>query len=370
MTVPMRNPNKMKEIREFRKRFWEMVEEAESIVITGHLSSDDDSVASMLAVYWLVVDKFPKKMIRMICTGKPVDDWEYFEGFGKIEFVEELVDEFVGLDPFTPEVRRRRNTNSGETSSPLVVFLDGSRFDRFSKKPEKLKEIVGKTVCIDHHKNKVDDFDLLYVSPALSATAEGVYRLLTTDKKKIPKRLAEIFLLGILEDTGNFAYLNKETVQVLEVVQKLIYQADINIKELQSKYRRYSKRILKFVGEMISNTKYFKKTKERPAFQVGMVSREFVDRYKFSDEEISKASHLYMANYLCSVKGYGWGLSITPRNNSTCSLSFRSLPNVVNVRELAKNFDGGGHDLASAGEINVSEPKEAVALILKALRLY
>jgi bifunctional oligoribonuclease and PAP phosphatase NrnA len=335
----------MKKSKEFEEKFWEMVEEAKNIMIAGHLNPDDDSIASILSVYWLVNERYPEKEIRMVCEGEKTDEWEYFENFDKVEFVEKI-----------------------EKSVDLLIVVDGSNFDRFSDKPEEFKKLASKTICIDHHKNKIGDFDLFRVSPIFSSTAEGVYRLLVNESYKMPKRLAEIFLLGILGDTGNFAYINRETSGVLEVTQNLISKAGLSVQELQSKYQQYSKRILELVGEMISNTKYFDGVGGLPPFQVGFLSREFFNKEKFSDGEISTASHLYTTHYLKLIKGYNWGFTITPRENEECGLSFRSLPGVVNVRKIAEKFNGGGHDLASGGGVPVVDPEKALEIILETLR--
>lgn len=329
-----------------------MVEEAEEVTIVGHIGPDDDSVASMLATYWLIKERFLEKKTRMICSSNGTSEWEYFENFDKIEFVEEVVDGLVSKTELAKE-------------KPLLIMLDGGTFNRFSKKPEELKGLFKKTICIDHHKNKPDKFDLVYISPLFSSAAEAVYRLLVDPNRKIPKRLAEIFLLGILGDTGDFAYLNKETAGVLEVVEKLIEEGDVGIQSLVAKYRRIPKRVLKLVGEMVSETRYYEGISNWPPFQVTMVERNFIEDNNFSDEEISRASHLYMSKYLRFVEGYGWGFTITPRENKICNLSFRSLPDLVNVRKLAEKFDGGGHDLASGGEIKTKDPKRALEVILK-----
>ena len=50
----------MKKSKEFEEKFWEMVEEAKNIMIAGHLNPDDDSIASILSVYWLVNERYPE----------------------------------------------------------------------------------------------------------------------------------------------------------------------------------------------------------------------------------------------------------------------------------------------------------------------
>jgi len=325
-----------------------MVQESKRIVVIGHMNPDDDSISSMLATKWLVSERFSEKEIRMVCYSEKTDEWNYFKGFEEIEFVDE--------------------ENNEVNRTDLLIMLDGSTFDKFSKNPKKLRKMTKKSICIDHHKNRSDVFDLVFVSASFSATAEGIYRLLVEDGQKVSRRLAEIFLLGIMGDTGNFAYLNKKTVGVLEIVQKLISENNLSIQKLQGMYQQYPKRILNLIGEMISGTRYIEQNGNWPALQISLLGKKFVDKGKYSDEEISRASHIYMTDQLLSILGFNWGVVITPRAAGFCRLSFRSLPNVVNVRKVAENFKGGGHDLASGGTVEVSDPEKALSIVLKWLR--
>jgi bifunctional oligoribonuclease and PAP phosphatase NrnA len=338
-------------LKGFREEFWKMVEEANQIVITGHINPDDDSIASILAVYWLIKKRFSEKEVRMIYPGEGTSEWKYFENFSEIEFVKEVANEM------------------GEKTD-LLIMLDGGGFDRFSKNPKKLENLAQKTICIDHHKNKLDDFDLSACSSKWSATVEGVYELLMKDGIEVPRRLAEILLLGIVGDTGNFTFLDKEKVGVLTMVQELITKHDLQLQELQARYQQIPKRMLGLVGEVMMATKFFDETGDCPPFQVGWMSKEMTSRHKLSDREVSLISHLYMSKYLTSVKGYDWGFMVTPREGSICSVSFRSLPRVMNVRKIAEKFGGGGHDLASGGQIETDDPLKAILEILEVLKTF
>ncbi len=290
----------MDKFKAFRKEFWKMVKEAKSIAITSHIGPDDDSISSMLAVYWLVKNNDPKKRVKMLCKGEQTDEWGYFEGFSEIKFVDEVADHLKRED--------------------LLIVLDGSSYERFSKKPGELKKLVDKTICIDHHKNKPDEFDLLFVSANFSSTAEGVHRLLVDGDQKITRRLAEIFLLGILGDTGNFSYIDKNTVGVLSIVEKLVKENDIDIQELQGKYQRFPKNILELTAHIVSNTRYFSNLDNWPPFQVGILERKFADENGFSDDEVARVGHLYMRLFLSKTKDFDWGFLITPREGEVSKL--------------------------------------------------
>jgi len=329
MTVPMRNPKNMKkEMEVFRKKFWEMVEEAENIVITGHVGPDDDSIASMLAVYRLLAEKYPDKEIEIICTGKSINAFESFENFKKIQFVSDIV-----------EVVKK---------GCLLIVCDGSQFDRFSFDPKKLRGLVGKTICIDHHSSPVDRFDLTLVDPLASSCAEIIYLLFHKDVK-MDKKLAEIFLLGILGDTGNFAYLKPYQTKTLSIAKKLIEIGEIEIQEFQSRYRSMSIRVFVLIQELIKNTEYHK-VDGWPSYQTSYLTHGFKNLEKYTSNEVSEASHIYMTHYLRMVEDHPWGFVITPQDNGVCGISLRSLPKNVSVRDLAERMSlGGGHDRAAGG---------------------
>ena len=167
----------------FVQDFEKLVSDSKSIVITSHTSPDDDSVGSTLSVFSYISNKFSNKKIRMIYTGERVSRYNYFKNYDKVEFFLDMADNLADCD--------------------LLIGLDGSQFERFSRKPELLKQFSGKTICIDHHGSPIDKFDLELVLPQTSSTSEIIYTKFYRDSE-MPHEVAETLLLGILGDTGNF----------------------------------------------------------------------------------------------------------------------------------------------------------------------
>jgi len=311
----------------FLVSFLELFEASEKPVITAHFSPDDDSIASVLSLYEILSGLYPDKNTRIIYTGSAGGRHKIFKNYEKIEFVEDIADHLSGAD--------------------LLIMLDGSKFFRFSYKSEALAN-VPKTICIDHHASPADNFTLSLVDSKATSVAEIIYKTFES-KFTLTPDLAKIFLLGILGDTGNLSFIRPDQTEVFLIVKKLVDSAVVGIDEFKSTYSTMSKRVCILIQELIKNTDY-KEIAGWPSVQYAFVDNDFIKSGSFSDEEVSASSHIYMANYLRTVEGYGWGFVITPREKGECRISARSLPSSVNVRVLFERVGlGGGHDRASGG---------------------
>lgn len=316
------NPN-------FTSQFFKLADEAKDIVITSHRSPDGDSIASVLSIYWLLKENYPKKKIQILYTGEATNRYKYFKNFNKIKFTPDIADAIKTTD--------------------LLICLDGSQYNRFSYKPEELATKPKKTICIDHHSSPIDKFDLTLVDNNQPSNVQIIYSLFHQNKK-IDKKLAEIYLLGILSDTGNFAYLKPHQTDTLLIAKKLLEAGKIEIQVLQAQYDTVSTRIFKIVQEFIKNTQYHQ-VNNWPNFQASFIDRDFKNENKYTDNEVSEASHIYMAQYLRKIRNHPWGFVISPKLNGDCGLSGRSLPGSVSNRDMSERMGiGGGHDRAAAGD--------------------
>jgi phosphoesterase RecJ-like protein len=312
----------------FVHEFEKLVSSSKSIVITSHTSPDDDSVGSTLSVYSYISIKFPDKKVRMLYTGEKLDRYNYFKNYDKIEFFPDMANNLGDCD--------------------LLIGLDGSQFERYSRKPEILKEFKGKTICIDHHSSPVDSYNLSLILPNASSTSEIIYKEFF-ENSGLPNEVAESLLLGILGDTGNFVFLKPHQSHVFETAKKLQDVLQIDIQDFEAKYSLSSPRVFELVKLLLLNTQYGK-VKNWPMFMYTYLSLENVSSDNYTDTEISDASHWYMSTYLRMIDGYPWGFVVSPKSDGRCGISFRSLPGSVNTRSISERMKiGGGHDRASGG---------------------
>ncbi len=311
---------------QFKIEFFKLLKDAKNVAVISHVSPDEDSIGSVLSVYEIVTEAVPSLSVRILQTGERIDRYAVFKNFEKIEFVSDVADEIKDID--------------------TLILLDAGQYYRISKFPDAIAQIPTK-ICIDHHASTPDMFNLKYVDPTFSSASELVYTLLVGDANLTPSLSRSIFL-GILGDTGHFTYIKPEQSHIFSVVKTLVEKGNIAIDEFSASYAKISPTVFTVVQELMKNTSYLE-VAGWPACQYSFIPKMVVAEKKFSDNDISSGSALYMAYFLRMVKDYDWGFVITPRSTGDCRVSFRSLPKSVNVRDLTERMKiGGGHD-RSAG---------------------
>lgn len=311
---------------QFLHDFEKLIAGAKSAVITSHISPDDDSVGSVLAMYWIVKQKYPQLKVQVIYTGEPEKRYDSFAGYSEIKFVDDVANYLDGVD--------------------LLICLDGGQLSRFSRLTEKINNFKGKKICIDHHSSPPDQFDLLLELPNKSAVCQIIYEIFG-NKVELTREISEGLLLGLLGDTGNFAYLRPSDLNVLDMAKDLLLRLNIQVQEFKSRYDLISQRSFELEKQYVANTK-FETLNEWGGFSWSFLPRELVEREHFSDNELSSGAHIYMGSFMRLIEGAPWGFIITPKLDGTCSVSFRSLPKSINVRAMAEAMKiGGGHDLAA-----------------------
>jgi nanoRNase/pAp phosphatase (c-di-AMP/oligoRNAs hydrolase) len=277
-------------------------------------------------VYRIIADKYKDKNIKIVYFDRLDEHFKSFQNFEKIEWIEDI--------------------GSYNTEHDLMIMLDCGEYSRVSLNFDKLLKIQNK-ICIDHHASKPSEFTLSTIIPNIPSCSELIFRLFE-EKMSLDKSLAETFLLGILTDTGNFVYLDSSQTETFLVAKKLIDISKVNITEFRQNFSTISKGEFDIVGEFIKNTN-FVNVDGWPPFQYTYVSKEFLENGKYTKDEISTAGASYIVSYLTSIKDYNWGFVLKPKSGY-CSVSFRSLPRSVNVRDVSEKMGiGGGHDRAAGG---------------------
>lgn len=323
----------------FKKDFFELVEKAEHVVITAHLSPDDDSLGSVMALHEILVVKYPDKDIRIMYSAKPSIRHQSFARYKYIQFVPDIADHLEGVD--------------------LLVLLDVNNYARVSKKPEVLQGVPVR-VAIDHHASPADVFTLQYIDTSYSSNAELVYALFK-DTATLTQSLAASVLLGILGDTGGLAYVVPGKTQTFDLTKLLVETVGMSISAFRAPYGGIPKYIIPLLQELVKNTSYIS-VPGWPDMQYTYI----VSPGEYSDEDMSTASHIYMGQYLPRIEGYEWGIVATPRSDGGTRVSARSLVGSVNVRDLFEKMQiGGGHDRASGAHIPNTNSEMAIQKVIE-----
>lgn len=334
-----KKPSK-KFLESFNKKVFES--NSKRIIITGHKNPDEDSVSSILSIYYYLTEILkPEKEIKMIISSKKeYDNWNQFKNFEKIEFKKDLFDELEEDD--------------------LLIVVDGNEWKRFSSNPE-ISRFEPNTICIDHHQFEKNKFSLSLINKESTSTAELIYKVFFK-KAKLNKELCELLLLGIIGDTGNFLFIDSNSTESLDIGKRLIKEGDIDLQTFHSKFSSISKESIFAMKELIDNTTIIDNL-NYPTFLYSYMENK--DNL-FDETSIKDAKNTYM-DFIRKTYGIEWFFIVTP-NEKGSSLSFRSMPNSIDVNEVAKSLEVGGGHIRAAGGFIEDSPYEATKIILNQLK--
>lgn len=282
-----------------------------NIVIYRHSSPDFDALGSQMGLYTWIKDNFPNKEVHFV--GDNINTLMPF------------------IYPISEEV-----PESFFEKEHLAITVDVSDLPRVSK--EKLK-FAKKLIKIDHHplppieKQFGDD---LIVYPEMAACAEllSLFVLSRSRKRTLSKEAATYLYSGIVGDTNRFLYQDTSSMTLRLAASLLdagVNKDDVYFKMYQSDERRMN--ILKFV---LNNYK---------------ITSGHVCYFVFTNDDMKKLDmtidegNLHI-NTFRNLKGVEAVVSVTEdENKGYFRVSIRSSRKPIS--EVAKNYDGGGHDFAA-----------------------
>ncbi|MCD7709176.1 MAG: bifunctional oligoribonuclease/PAP phosphatase NrnA [Clostridiales bacterium] len=159
-------------------RIGELIADAKTVGIAGHIRPDGDCTGSTLALYNYIKDGWPDVDARL-----------YLEPIPNIfKFMER-----------SDEIR----TAGEEMTFDVFFSLDCGDIGRLGDASKYFKA-ANRTVCVDHHISNEPFGDENFVFPEKSSTSEIIFTLM--DVNRITKEIAECLYTGIVHDTGVFQY--------------------------------------------------------------------------------------------------------------------------------------------------------------------
>lgn len=157
------------------------ITQASSILITGHVRPDGDSLGCMIALAHLL----NRAGIKAVATADRA-------GLGSPSFL-------AGVEKLLPPdhvVKKRFD---------LVISLDCGSFERL---PEQVQPLMGKIpfINIDHHRTNTLFGELNWIDGHVSSTGEMLWRLARKAGWKLDAISAEALWVAVITDSGRFAY--------------------------------------------------------------------------------------------------------------------------------------------------------------------
>lgn len=310
-------------------QYLQAIEEAQTIVILGHVRPDGDCVGSCTGMYNYIIDNYP---------GKQVDI--YLGAFD---------DKFLflrGADTICHEVRPDR-------SYDLCLALDCASTDRFGEFFV-YYETAKKKVAIDHHASNPGYGDICLVRPEASAACEAIYGILERDK--ISKYCAESLYLGIVHDTGVFKHSNT-TKETMCVAGDLIALGANPQKTIDDTF--YSKTHMQnqILGQALLNSHM----ELDGQCIVTCLRKEVFDHYHASSVDVDG-----VVDQIRITRGIEVAVFYYEYEPDVYKFSLRSNEK-VDVSKIALTHEGGGH-IRAAGFSLAGEQSQVEAEVLEQIR--
>lgn len=201
------------------------------------------------------------------------------------------------------------------------------------------------TAIIDHHPDIKTTADIVIIDAKRSSTCEIIYEFFASQDIHISKNIATFLMIGILSDTGNFQHANTSS-RVMEISSDLMRKGASVAKIIEATFANKKLSTLKLWGRA------FEKAKINPknGLITTVLTKEDIEECNASTDDIGQ-----VASILNTVPGTKFSLILSERENGTIKGSLRSEEyKGVDVSEIAHQFGGGGHKLASGFEVKGS----------------
>ncbi|WP_341201902.1 bifunctional oligoribonuclease/PAP phosphatase NrnA [Planomicrobium okeanokoites] len=281
------------------------IKKYETIIIHRHVRPDPDAYGSQLGLKYILQYNYPEKTI--LAAGE-----------------HDSTMEFLG----TQDQVADENYNGS-----LVIVTDTANTERIDDQ----RYLKGdKIIKIDHHPNDDAYGDLLLVDTSASSSSELIYELFEAgqvqENWKLPATAARQLYAGIIGDTGRFLFPST-TQKTFRIAGELL-KSDFDRNELHNGMYEMERKLLHLQGYMYQN---FKMDENGAAYV--KITLDILKEFEVTATETS-----LLVSSLGNVKGMkAWVIFIEEEEEIRVRL--RSKGPVIN--ELAKEFNGGGHPMAS-----------------------
>ena len=366
----------------------EILKTKQRILLLTHKNPDGDAIGSILALY-LSLKKLGKDVVA-VCNDPAPTVFEYLPQIKEIsqnfangrDFVisldvsqtkaDKVLYKIVGdklniiITPvsgnFTPEMVM---TAAGSFNFETVVVLDSTDLERigspYEKNPEVFYEVP--VVNIDHHAGNDQFGKINWVDITATSTSEilvSVLEALTGDPKFIDEDIATALLTGIITDTNSFQN-NNTTPKSLTVAAQLVAFGGRQQDIIKYIYKTKPLSTLRLWGRALSNLR-----DERADRFV------WTQLYKKDYLEVGAAeteSSGVIDELLKTAAGVDFALLLSEKNGEVHG-SLRATNKNVDVSAIAKLFNGGGHPMAAAFQIDNSSLEQSGVMIVQKIKDY
>ena len=296
------------------KKINDIIGDAKTIGIAGHVRPDGDCMGSCMSLYNYLKKNRPDLDVRVF-----------------LEFVDKKFNIIENTDQII-------TTGYDGTKCDLFISLDTASLDRLGLNLP-FYENAKRTACIDHHASNDGYADYNYILPKASSASEVLYDLL--DEDLIDKSIAEPMYMGIAHDSGVFRFQSttpktmriaanmiEKGVNVNMILEETFFRKTYNQMMVTAKIQ--SEAVLALDGKCI----------------YGYCTSEMMEEYGVTTKDLDA-----VVASIRNVDGVEVAMFLYQLSEDSYKVSPRS-KNYVDVSKIAVENGGGGHVRAAGAEIH------------------
>src|ERR1051325_256189 len=314
-------------------RIIQAIRDSTTFCVAGHIRPDGDCVGSQLGL-----------TLALLSEGKKVVSWNEDAIPQKYEF----------LDPDHLFQQPKPGLKFD-----CVIATDAASFERLGAVGPCINDRK-LLINIDHHESNTRYGDVNWVSAREASTGELIFRLLTTAKWPITRRIADCLFTAVSTDTGSFQYPTTRPA-TYHVAGELVRRGADLAKICDEVYQSYPlsrARLLRHVY----NT--FRLTHQNQIASFCLKKADFVRTGADSQDSEGLIDHIR------AIAPVIVACVFEELEPELTRISLRSKSEKVNVNEIAAQFGGGGHSAAAGARIPgkpLSVQRKVIAAVKRAL---
>jgi phosphoesterase RecJ-like protein len=303
----------------------ERLEKSKKIVIASHVRPDGDAIGSVLGLGLALINA--GKSVQMVLMDGVPGSYKHLEG-----------SELILKKP------------SGDYDTFITV--DSADFKRVGKIFEEVDQV---DINIDHHKTNEKYGKLNLIEAEEVATAAILAIHLPEWGFEITKPIAAALLTGIITDTLGFRTSNTNPSALrlcADLMETGVDMPDLYMRSLVKK----SFVAAKYWGVGLSNMEH------KNGIVWSTLSLEDRKRTGYGGNDDGD-----LINMISAIKGEKVGMIFVAQSDNNVKISWRALEQGVDVSQVAKHFNGGGHAAAAGADIP-GTLEELEPIVLKTTR--
>ncbi|HSG41595.1 MAG TPA: DHH family phosphoesterase [Anaerolineales bacterium] len=303
----------------------ERLEKSRNIVIASHVRPDGDAIGSLLGLGLALINA--GKSVQMVLVDGVPASYKHLEG-----------SELILKKP------------SGEHDTFITV--DSADFKRVGRIFEEFGEV---DINIDHHKTneKYGKLNLIEANEVATAAILAIH--LPEWGYEITKPIAAALLTGIITDTLGFRTSNTNPSALrlcADLMETGVDMPDLYMRSLVKK----SFVAAKYWGVGLSNMEH------KNGIVWSTLSLEDRKRTGYGGNDDGD-----LINMISAIEGEKVGMIFVAQSDNHVKISWRALEPGVDVSQVAKHFNGGGHAAAAGADIP-GTLEELQPIVLKTTR--